>query len=293
MNKKKRTIILSGIAFAFVAVLIPLIYVFSGGQASGKTFPNGISFVYLNNEDGKNADTGQVVLVQYDVLTPQDSVIYSTREFSADPVPRLVAEPQFYGDVSIVYTQLSKGDSVQLQVMMDSLQFQDQKPGWYEQGKNLRINLKCYDITTVEAYEAQMKVKDSLNMITESKTIESYLEKNNIQATKTSGGVFISVTKEGNGTKVTQGKTVTMNYTGKLMDGTIFDSSLNPGRKPMNYVFGVQQMIPGFAEAISTMSEGEKATFIIPSMLAYGPQAQGPIPANSILIFEVDILNVK
>ena len=295
MNKTKRTIILTGLSFALVSVIIALVFVFStGGASSAMALPNGITYEYASDESGDTAKMGEVVLLHYNVYTAADSLLLSTRDMSADPIPRLVSEPQYYGDLSQLYSKLSKGDSMIIHIPMDSLQFNDKKPSWFEAGKSLRVNMKCFDISTVEAYEAQMKIKDSLNMIEESKSIESYLTDHKLAFVKTSSGVFVSVTSKGSGAAITQGKSVTLNYTGKLLtDGTIFDSSLNPGREPMNYQYGVQQMIPGFTDAIGILHEGDKATFIIPSMLAYGPQEQGPIPANSILLFEVEILKVK
>ena len=292
MNKTKRTIILSGLAFAFLSVIIALVFHFKG-SAGRTTFSNGISYQFINDEPGDTAKNGEVVLVHYAVITPSDSVLMDTRQMSTDPIPRMVNAPQYYGDLAIVYPKLSKGDSVCITVPMDSLQFSDQKPGWFKSGDALHINLKCFDITTVDAFEKQMAVKDSLNNIEQGKEIETYLAGNKLSATKTKSGVFVVTQKEGTGAAITVGKKVLLNYTGTLMDGTKFDSSLDPGRQPMQYTFGIQQMIPGFTEAIGTMKQGTKAKFFIPSSLAYGPQAQGPIPANSILVFDVEILSVK
>lgn len=99
--------------------------------------------------------------------------------------------------------------------------------------------------------------------------------------------------------------TVTVNYSGKLLSNQMFDSSIeqvakdngifDPNRNyiPLKFPLGNGFAISGFEFAISLMREGEKATVIFPSRLGYGNQPQGPVPANSPLIFEIDLTRVK
>ncbi|SHM37351.1 FKBP-type peptidyl-prolyl cis-trans isomerase FklB [Cyclobacterium lianum] len=99
--------------------------------------------------------------------------------------------------------------------------------------------------------------------------------------------------------------TLAVDYTGKLLDGTVFDTSveqvaqdnglLNPNRnyEPYGVILGVSNVINGWHWSLSRMKEGEKAIALIPSAYAYGSQAQGPIPANSVLVFELDLVEVR
>ncbi|MBQ0029003.1 MAG: FKBP-type peptidyl-prolyl cis-trans isomerase [Bacteroidales bacterium] len=102
--------------------------------------------------------------------------------------------------------------------------------------------------------------------------------------------VMMKVTAEGKGASVTDTSFVLVNYTGKLLDGKVFDSTDKHGRPaPMN----ASQLIPGFSQAMVTMKENEKATIVIPSSLGYGNRAMGDdIPANSTLVFDVEIVKV-
>lgn len=105
----------------------------------------------------------------------------------------------------------------------------------------------------------------------------------------TATGLQYEVIKEGTGAKPAATSNVTVNYEGKLLDGTIFDSSIQrkePATFPLNRV------IPGWTEGLQLMSEGAKYKFTIPAKLAYGEQGAGPIPPNSTLIFEVELLKV-
>ncbi len=97
----------------------------------------------------------------------------------------------------------------------------------------------------------------------------------------------------GTGTEAVAGNQVTVNYTGELTDGTVFDSSLNPGRTPFTFTLGAGQVIQGWDEGVAGMKVGGKRILVIPASLGYGAQANGPIPANSTLIFQVELLSVK
>ena len=98
---------------------------------------------------------------------------------------------------------------------------------------------------------------------------------------------------EGKGTQATSGKTVSVHYTGKLSNGTKFDSSYDRGQ-PIEFPLGEGRVIPGWDEGIALLKVGGKATFIIPPNLAYGSRgAGGVIPPNATLIFEVELMDVK
>jgi FKBP-type peptidyl-prolyl cis-trans isomerase len=94
----------------------------------------------------------------------------------------------------------------------------------------------------------------------------------------------------GTGATPTADSTVEVHYAGRLLDGTEFDSSVKRGVPAQ---FGVTQVIPGWTEALQLMPEGSKWELYIPAELAYGPGGAGPIGPNSVLIFEVELLNAN
>lgn len=109
------------------------------------------------------------------------------------------------------------------------------------------------------------------------------------KVTKTASGLEYVVMTEGIGESPKATDTVSVHYTGKLLNGTVFDSSVQRG-EPIE--FPLNGVIPGWTEGVQLMKPGAKYVFYIPSNLAYGPNGQGPIPANSDLIFEVELLKV-
>lgn len=110
----------------------------------------------------------------------------------------------------------------------------------------------------------------------------------NSQDAQTSG---VQDTTLGNGPAVKSGDTVSVNYIGTLVDGTKFDSSYDRG-EPISFTVGSGQLIKGFDEGVVGMQVGGKRKLTIPPELGYGAQAVGPIPANSTIIFEVELVKI-
>ncbi len=121
---------------------------------------------------------------------------------------------------------------------------------------------------------------------------KAYLEKNKAKAgvTVTASGLQYEVIKSGSGAKPTPTNTVKVHYHGTLTDGTVFDSSVERN-EPIE--FAVTGVIPGWVEALQLMSVGDKWKLTVPSNLAYGARSTGKIPGNSVLLFEVELLEVK
>jgi FKBP-type peptidyl-prolyl cis-trans isomerase FklB len=123
---------------------------------------------------------------------------------------------------------------------------------------------------------------------------EKFLENNksNKEIQTTESGLQYEIIKSGNGKKPTKTDTVSVHYHGTLIDGTIFDSSVERGTPAS---FGVHQVIPGWTEALQLMDIGSKYRLFIPQELAYGanPHTGGPIQPFSALIFEVELLEIN
>ncbi len=117
--------------------------------------------------------------------------------------------------------------------------------------------------------------------------IQQYITDNNLNAQATGTGLYYVVDVVGNGETPNINSTVTVAYTGKLTDGTIFDQSSASGA-----TFPLSGVIQGWQEGIPFFSEGGSGILLIPSALGYGNQVVGSIPANSVLIFDVTLISV-
>lgn len=110
--------------------------------------------------------------------------------------------------------------------------------------------------------------------------------------TFTKDGVEVQNNIEGDGAEAKMGKMVAVHYTGRLEDGTVFDSSRQRG-EPIAFTLGEGRVIAGWEIGIEGMKEGGTRTLVIPPELGYGAQGAGPIPANATLIFDVELVSVQ
>jgi FKBP-type peptidyl-prolyl cis-trans isomerase len=149
--------------------------------------------------------------------------------------------------------------------------------------------------TVLMAFEAKIRKeaedkqkKDAAEAVTKG---AAFLAENGKKAgvTTTASGLQYEVIKQGTGAKPTATDTVKVHYEGKLLDGTVFDSSIKRG-EPVT--FPLNQVIAGWTEGVQLMAIGSKYKFVIPANLAYGEQGGGPIPPNSVLTFEVELLEI-
>lgn len=109
----------------------------------------------------------------------------------------------------------------------------------------------------------------------------------------TESGLRYQIIQNGDGVQAEKGKNVSVHYKGQLADGTVFDSSYKRNQ-PLEFPVGVGHVIPGWDEGIQLLQVGDKARMVIPSDLAYGERgAGGVIPPNAVLIFDVELMDVK
>lgn len=141
-------------------------------------------------------------------------------------------------------------------------------------------------------FQKDIKQKQASDAKTVHTANDSFLTENakKTGVIKTASGLQYKINQQGQGKQPTASSMVTVHYTGKLLDGKVFDSSVERG-EPVD--FPLNQVIPGWTEGLQLMKEGTKATFYIPAQLAYGEQGvPGTIPPNSTLIFDVELIKV-
>ncbi|MDO4642842.1 MAG: FKBP-type peptidyl-prolyl cis-trans isomerase [Cardiobacteriaceae bacterium] len=163
------------------------------------------------------------------------------------------------------------------------------------EGKELSMSREDMDNTMRTFAEARMKEMQAqfekevtANAAEGKKFLDENGKKDGVKTTKT--GLQYKVEQEGKGAKPTDKDKVTVNYEGRLIDGTVFDSSYER-KEPVT--FNVTDVIPGWVEGLQLMSEGSKYTFYIPANLAYGEAGAPPnIPPNATLIFNVELVKV-
>ena len=158
---------------------------------------------------------------------------------------------------------------------------------------NIKINAvgeKAQSFDPVKAFENFNKLKEE-RINEQNKRTEKLLNHLSDGYSKTDSGLMYKFLDNKNSNKPLKGKKVKVHYKGMLLDGTVFDSSFKRNQ-PIEFTLGIGQVIKGWDEGISLLGVGDKASFIIPSDLAYGESgAGGVIPPNAPLLFEVELIS--
>ncbi len=220
--------------------------------------------------------------------------------------------PLFAGDFYEGMAMMHKGDSASFIVNIDSTFIkwfhQTSLPAEFNSTDVMRFEVRLDDFYPESEYAPRLaaKIKKDIDAriekmkadhpeetATAAQQLTEYLAKNKITVDPTPSGLYYVQTQEGNGEKPEVGMMAQVHYTGKLLDGTVFDSSIERG-EPISFPLGVGQVIPGWDEGIMMMSKGEKGVLYIPYYLAYGDrQAGDKITPYSNLMFEVELVDFQ
>ena len=285
----------------------------NGGGSFKKTL--GIEYKIVKDAPGKNAAMGDIV--EFNMLAKIDTTVLADTRKQGRPQPTRVEPIKEHGQWQAVLPMLSVGDSALVEVSCDTILKNipadqlEHVPAWLKngKGKKIMINISIVSIKSMDEYKKQrepeqmemqqkMKEQSAQQLPVDDKILQDYFAKNNIKAQKTASGLYYTIAKPGSGAQITKGQSASMMYTGKTLDGKAFDSNVDStighhGVAPLTFTVGANQMIPGVDEGIALLKKGAKATLYLPSPLGYGPANQGAIGPNSILIFDVEVVDVK
>lgn len=283
-----------------LAVLAAVAFGQTACQAKGtfKKLPSGLQYQLVKDAPGKNIQEGDILELHV-VNKFKDSVLYDSRKMNNNmPVPLRVAKPSFGGDLMEVFPFLSVNDSVIVRIPLDSVlkMGAPMLPGMEKgKGQSLEYSIKIVSAKSEAEARKEMEAKAAAQISVDDKELQQYFAQKGLKPLKTAGGVYYTVEKAGTGEALQPGQQVTMNYTGMLLDGTKFDSNVDPKFshvQPFQFALGTGQVIRGWDEGVAMFKKGGKGVLYIPSALAYGANSPSPaIPANAILMFEVEVVD--
>lgn len=238
-----------------------------------QTTASGLKVKLLQQGKGTQASKGSTVSVHY-VGTLTDGKKFDSSRDRGQPIKFKLGEGRVIKGWDEGIALLKVGDKA-LFTIPPALGYGDREVG----GGLIPANSTLiFEVELMEVAEApkpyDVKGKDTLTTATGLKYI------------------VVSKTKDASAPKAEAGKTVSVHYTGMLTDGRVFDSSIERGT-PIQFPLGQGQVIKGWDEGIALMQVGDKLRLIIPSELGYGAGGSGPIPPNSTLIFDVELMGVQ
>jgi len=250
----------------------------------------------------KSKDTTKARLAEYAevemIYGSPDSVLFDSRKLPAARRPMKIPmiKSIYKGDISEGLGMMHVGDSAVFQCNADSVfkkLFRMRKlPKFVDSTKDIYFAIKLVGVVTPQ----QMQAEESARMVKlqnkENQEREAYLKKKHITVKPTADGLYFIPKKAGKGSHPKTGDKVSVHYTGYLLNGQKFDSSIDRG-KPFEFTLGRHQVIPGWDEGIAMLRKGGSATLIIPSSLGYGARNMGPIPPFSTLVFDVKLVSFK
>jgi FKBP-type peptidyl-prolyl cis-trans isomerase FkpA len=291
--------------------------VFSSCQEKYKKGEDGMEYKIISSGKGDLLKYGEFMELHFTNIVShkgKDSTLSSTRELGAPqimPFDSAGMPPAYFK----IFKQMKNGDSLSTKTLVDSMfkKNMEQMPPFMKKGDFLYTNIKIVNIYKTQqaadsaralstaAAEKVAKAKAEELVKTDDKTLTDFLSKSKVTATKTDKGVYVEISKAGEGAFIDTTNVVKVNYTGRTLDGKMFDSNTDPSKghvEPLsvnltNDMSLGTTVIPGMMSGLMKMQKGTKGKLYIPSGLGYGPRGAGAdIPANANLIFEVEVLEI-
>ena len=257
----------------------------------------GVKIQFHSHDDkARKLKDGDIVSFLIKIKTGSDSLLQEQVDASKPARDMIAAAGQdgYKGSLRDGLRLLSLGDSATIYVPVDSIGKSGQQlPPFLKKGTDIKYTVKILKVQTKAEFDKDMAVEQAkVKASAETRKAQlpqlmaDYVKKSGMTFKTTASGLQYAVKTEGTGDSPKNGDVCKCNYVGKFLDGKIFDQNKN-----MDMPIG--GMIPGFNEALMMMKKGGKATFLIPPAIGYGEQGQGPIPGNSPLVFEVELLDFK
>lgn len=281
---------------------------------------DGVEYVLIESNDGAAFEEGDFAIYSLKLVDSKDSVLLDSKEVGELPVQVNDSILSTRGPLFSILKELKIGDSIKTKLTASQVLTEGfRQPVSPDKDKAERLTvyakaLQKLDTAGFMAWQQQkraeamekMQKDDEAQKGIDDQLIKDFLAENNIEANRTESGLFYMMTEETSGEKPEAGDTVKVNYVGKLLDGTVFDTSYedlakeegvyNPQREygPIEIPIGKGRVIRGWDEGIMLLNEGSEATLYIPSGLGYGARGSGAaVPPNSTLIFDVELVEVK
>lgn len=282
--------------YKFCLYLFISIQVFSSCSSNDdyQTSPNGLQYKVIVDKKMPKPQPGQYIVYHVFWRNMKDSLLFSSENVN-QPLISLVARPLYKGDLWEIFAYAGAGDSVSCKVPAKNV-FKTYMPPNMKPDELMKVDFKILGVISQKQVDSIQLARANEQFNREDQQLQNYMRQNNLDGAKTPSGMYVVMEKQGTGNQAAKGNTVKVGYTGKLLDGTQFDSSHDPGHQPYEFVIGASppQVIEGWDEGLTYFKAGGKGKLLIPSKLGYGERGNGPkIGPNQPLVFDIELLEIK
>lgn len=278
-----------------IAVMVLFMASCESGKDEFKTTETGLLYKFHKKGDGKvNPKEGDFLdLIM--VYGTGDSVLFDSRTLPTKQTMHVPMQASvFQGDIYEGLAMMKVGDSATFGLVSDSVWTKlfrmPSPPPSMDTLDYIYFDISLNAILTEEEMRQQMEAEAAVAQAEEETVMMEYLRENYPDAIPSETGLFYHRIQIGKGDQPKPGSSVKVHYTGYLLDGTKFDSSVDRGQ-PLEFPIAQGRVIAGWDEGISYMRKGETGVLIIPSKLGYGERGSGKIPPFSTLVFEVELID--
>nr|MBA3902024.1 FKBP-type peptidyl-prolyl cis-trans isomerase [Bacteroidota bacterium] len=231
------------------------------------TSETGLIYKHFIKNESPVATLGDMITLELYYTNTKDSVIFDSR-VTGQPMLMSLSAPEYKGDILEGFAMMSKGDSAMFKVDAENFFTKTVKidlPDFIEKGEKLNFYVILHKIQSVEEMQKEHELNLEASRIHEYTNLKEFLATNNIVDSPTESGLFYIEKVKGEGIQVEKGQTVQVHYVGRLLDGTLFDTSVeevaisegkhNPQRPytPFEFVLGEGMVIKGWDEGIAYM----------------------------------------
>lgn len=263
-----------------------------GDYPGFKEADSGLLYKFHEDIDSRKAEIGDFITVEMRYRTNEDSLLF---DGSGETIPLELVESVFAGDINEALSMMSKGDSATFVIRADSFLLKNAQltrlPDFIDEKSRIIFDIRMHNVQSVEELAREKEKARTEGLKKEEEDINAYILENNISANPDALGLYYVSIRQGTGRQAAAGHRVSVHYTGKFLDGTLFDSSYSRG-KPIEFELGRGYVISGWDQGILKMRKGGKALLLIPSEIGYG-EGRGQIPPYTPLVFEVELIDVK
>jgi len=259
--------------------------------------PEGLRYITTQTGSGNEAKDGDYILIEYKAML-LDSTVFDRSE-AGEPFVFQLGNREVIKGLDLGVRLIKKGGKATFFIPAPLGYQQYGIEGAVPPNSPLMYEVELLDVMDFEEYDrfmrnmeererAEFEQRRKAQFETDLRLLEEYAAANQLRTKRTPSGLGYAITKPGKGALAKSGDHLKVSYEGYLANGEIFEAS----EKPFEFILGSARVIGGWEEGLQFFNKGSEGWLLVPSKLGYGPVAVREIPANSVLIFKIKILDI-